>query len=132
MENYKKINFFILFDLIGSSKQTFADLMLKTMNYFENLMDIEIRLNQQNLLQSTHGYFKKNSFHPSDIIYPDDHFPFHIKHVPTLHIIPPSFPTVWHKESDNINNIDYKTVFDMIDIFKVFIVEYFNIDPSKK
>lgn len=48
--------------------------------------------------------------------------------VPILHIIPSPFPSVWHEDSDNKSALDYDTIDDLNKIFRVFVVEYLQVN----
>lgn len=58
----------------------------------------------------------------------DDHIPFLKRNVPILHIIPIPFPEVWHQKSDNGDAIDMITVENLMKIFRIFILEYLQIE----
>lgn len=47
--------------------------------------------------------------------------------VPILHIIPSPFPKVWHKTTDNLENLSLPTIKNFIRILRVFVVDYFTV-----
>lgn len=61
----------------------------------------------------------------------DDHVPFLQRGVPVLHLIAYPFPEVWHTIDDNLTAIDPNTVYNLNSIFRIFLAEYFEVDPSK-
>jgi glutaminyl-peptide cyclotransferase len=58
----------------------------------------------------------------------DDHIPFESRGVPIVHVIPTPFPEVWHKDSDNRQNIHFPTVNNLVKIFKIFVAQYLHLD----
>ena len=48
--------------------------------------------------------------------------------VPILHLISYPFPDVWHRESDNEQNLDYHSIDDLIKVLRVFVAEYLHLD----
>ena len=58
----------------------------------------------------------------------DDHVPFMERGVEVLHIIPSPFPSVWHKMSDNGENLDMDTVEDWARLVTAFTAEWMDLD----
>lgn len=58
----------------------------------------------------------------------DNFYNMCISDTPILHLIPYPFPKVWHKQSDNRNNIDLKTTENINKILRVFVASYLHIN----
>lgn len=58
----------------------------------------------------------------------DDHIPFVENGVPPLHIIATPFPEQWHRPGDDGHNIHHPTINNLMKIFRVFLIEYLNLD----
>lgn len=63
-----------------------------------------------------------NNFRFSNV--QDDHVPFYERGVPILHLIPNSFPTVWHTNADNGERLDQDAILNFNKVMRAFIVEY--------
>jgi glutaminyl-peptide cyclotransferase len=87
-------------------------------------------LNDLNLIETNTGKKRSAYFNSRQTFgyIEDDHIPFLRRNVPILHIIPTPFPKVWHRESDNKENLSFSTIDNLLKIFKVFIAEYFHFD----
>ncbi|KAJ3195083.1 hypothetical protein HK101_001125 [Irineochytrium annulatum] len=131
------IDLFVLLDLLGTPEIKLTNLQAKTTWAWNRLVDVESRLADITLLSTKHvrkmrrtgeaGYFV-----PGDsYMYPggvdDDHRPFMQRGVPIVHVIPATFPSVWHKQSDNAKAISADTVKDFAKIFRVFVAEYLGL-----
>ncbi|XP_065175797.1 glutaminyl-peptide cyclotransferase-like isoform X1 [Sycon ciliatum] len=120
---------FVLLDLIGSNNPNFYNYFPgDTGHLFMALQSIENRLQQNGLLRShEQSYFTSS---PSRGSIGDDHVPFMRKGVPILHVIDykDRFPTVWHRISDNKQNLHTKTIDNLNRIFRVFVAEYLDLD----
>lgn len=57
----------------------------------------------------------------------DDHVPFEQNGVPVLHLITTPFPQNWHRETDNGSNLHYPTIRNLIKIFRLYLVDYFQL-----
>lgn len=122
----KKIDLFVLLDLIGSKHMKFCSMFWNTHNIYLQLVAIEKQLNKLNLLEKddSNGYnqfFGKECFLTT---ISDDHLPFLQKGVPVLHLIPPNFPFVWHKKSDDRSHLHHPTINNLNKILKLFIFTY--------
>lgn len=58
----------------------------------------------------------------------DDHVPFLRRNVPVLHVIATPFPAVWHRETDNKENLDFRVIRNLLKIFRVFVAEYLRLE----
>ncbi|XP_067133702.1 glutaminyl-peptide cyclotransferase-like [Centruroides vittatus] len=122
----KKIDLFILLDLIGSKQMEFCSMFWNTHNIYLQLVSIEKQLNRLNVLEKDDPneytkYFGKECFLS---VIQDDHLPFLQKGVPVLHLIPPNFPLVWHKTSDDRSHLHHQTISNLNKILKLFIFNY--------
>lgn len=86
-----------------------------------------MRLLESHPPQSRTSYFKNRQIFGG---IEDDHVPFLRRGVPILHIIPSPFPSVWHRESDNRENLHHPTINNLNKIFKIFIAEYLHLNIS--
>ena len=50
--------------------------------------------------------------------------------VPILHLIVVPFPDVWHKSSDNGDNVDHGSVSDISKILRAFVAEYLQLEVA--
>lgn len=62
------------------------------------------------------------------IIYSIFFYKISVSDTPILHLIPYPFPIVWHKSSDNRNNIDLKTTENINKILRIFVASYLHIN----
>ena len=53
----------------------------------------------------------------------DDHAPFLQRGVPIVHLIPYPFPDVWHTRFDDGGGLDWESIYDLLKIFSVFLLE---------
>ncbi|KAJ3416722.1 hypothetical protein HDV05_000552 [Chytridiales sp. JEL 0842] len=132
------IDVFILLDLLGTSEVKLVNMNRPTTWAWEKLVEIENRLLQQGLLSEAHRKTMVKSGEPGYFIpgetpfmglhgIDDDHRPFRDRGVPIVHVIPPQFPSVWHKESDNGDAISPVVIQDFARIFRIFVVEYLGL-----
>ncbi|CAD7079794.1 unnamed protein product [Hermetia illucens] len=134
----KKIDMMVLLDLLGGADPNFYSFFKKTESWYMLLVSIEERLAEGNFMSDytvsvssaasrkmTNRYFQTMS---SNALIEDDHIPFLKRGLPILHVIPIPFPECWHKECDNGDLIDYETTENLNKIFRVFVLEYLNID----
>jgi glutaminyl-peptide cyclotransferase len=128
-----RIDVLVLLDLLGAPNPNFVSFFSNTNSLYGRLIKIERRLNELGRLEShapepTTSYFNnRRSFSYVE----DDHIPFFRRGVMILHIIPTPFPTVWHKDSDNGENLHHPSINNLNKIFKVFLVEYMHLDLTK-
>lgn len=57
----------------------------------------------------------------------DDHLPFIARGVEVLHIVP-TFPTVWHKETDDGEHLDLDTCGDWAVLVTAFAAEWMDLE----
>lgn len=125
--NYlSRMDLMVLLDLLGTTNPTFYSYISSGDKWFKHAADIEKRLRSANLLTTRGNSFFSSDFAPGGI--EDDHIPFMQRNVPILHIIPTPFPSVWHEDSDNKSALDYNTIDDLNKIFRVFVVEYLQVN----
>ncbi|KAI9099378.1 hypothetical protein DFS34DRAFT_579636 [Phlyctochytrium arcticum] len=130
-----QIDAFVLLDLLGTPEVKMVNMYQDTAQHWNSLIEIQRRLATMNLLSQgvtarvsattgDNGYFTAG---PAYGHIEDDHKPFLERGVPIVHVIPSSFPTVWHTQQDNANAIDAGTVHDYALIFRVFVAQYLNL-----
>jgi len=134
-ENFlKKLDIFVLLDLIGGPDPSFYSFYKETENSYISLLKIEEKLSNYDILQrhassgvisrTNNAYFQERS---ASLFVEDDHIPFLKRKVPILHLINIPFPEVWHTEEDNKKFIDFTTVENLNKIFRVFVAEYLKL-----
>ncbi|CAH1791958.1 unnamed protein product, partial [Owenia fusiformis] len=124
-----RLDAFILLDLIGTKNPKFTNWFDKqTGHLFERLAKIETKLKKDERYHGTTSYFQNKARYNGGGI-EDDHIPFLRKDVPILHLIAYPFPSVWHKESDNENALDYDTIENLNHILRIFTIEYLHLSP---
>ncbi|CAG2178056.1 unnamed protein product [Oppiella nova] len=116
----------VLLDLLGAEDPNFYSHFSDTHPLYSRIVKIEQKLNKLNLMESKTKYFHNSKSWFGGI--EDDHIPFLNKGVPILHVIPTPFPEVWHKDSDNRQNIHSPTTNNLLKIFKIFVVQYLHLD----
>ncbi|KOC60619.1 Glutaminyl-peptide cyclotransferase [Habropoda laboriosa] len=125
-----KLDMLVLLDLIGAPDPTFYNYFSNTEKWYSLLIAIESTLASLNKFESysyeqpTQKYFQPYSMEAS---IEDDHIPFLHRDIPILHLVPYPFPKVWHKPSDNRDNIDLKTTENINKILRIFVASYLNI-----
>jgi len=125
-DKLQSIGLFVLLDIIGDKDIIFHVTDSSTFSHFEELADIEERLVKLHYLHrsvSRRAYFSKTRTAFSAFV-DDDHRPFKELKVPTLHLIALPFPSVWHKDADNVDFIDFKSTQDIACILKIFAIQY--------
>lgn len=119
-------NVLILLDLIGASNARFTCTFRDTCVLNQRLNEIESKLKNtaslKTFFNAPANIFLK-SFKRSGVA--DDHVPFLERSVPILHLIPQSFPSTWHTNNDDEQNVDQNAVLNFNRIMRVFLVEYF-------
>ncbi|XP_034481287.1 glutaminyl-peptide cyclotransferase-like protein [Drosophila innubila] len=126
----QSIEVVIAFNLIGAPNHIYMSHYERTYKLHTRMADIEQELRESGKLSNCHQLFHKLKDHESDI--EDDHYPFLLKGVPALHIIPHTFPDVWHTESDTIQNLHFPTIRNMNLIVTRFVYKYLNDHVSDK
>lgn len=120
-----RINVLVLLDLIGGTDASFMCTFRNTCVLNKRLREIEDTLSYTSSLRTVpNGPAKTfvNSYKASRT--QDDHLPFLHRSVPILHLIPTSFPPVWHTIDDDGRHINPSSVSNFNKIMRVFIVEY--------
>lgn len=117
----------VLLDLLGSASPTIYSYFSETRHLHEALISIEKNLHDQKMLRqhrNNKAYFKSPLMRAG---IEDDHIPFKQRGVAILHLIPVPFPDVWHKESDNKDNLDFNVIENLIKILGVFTIQYLHL-----
>lgn len=120
-----RIDIFVLLDLIGTTDTQFFKLESSTGDWYDRLVSIEDSLRRSNIV---FGNRICNARAISAGI-EDDHIPFKRRNVPILHLISAPFPKVWHKISDNRENLDFARIAQINKILRVFVAEYLHLMP---
>ncbi|XP_017887550.1 glutaminyl-peptide cyclotransferase-like [Ceratina calcarata] len=126
-----KIDLLVLLDLIGAPDPTFYNYFSNTEKWYSLLMSVESKLASLRKFESySYGQPAQTYFQPysMEAHIEDDHIPFLQRDVPVLHLIPYPFPKVWHKPSDNRDNIDITTVENINKILRTFVASYLHIN----
>ncbi|CAK9798047.1 Glutaminyl-peptide cyclotransferase [Anthophora quadrimaculata] len=126
-----KLDMLVLLDLIGAPDPTFYNYFGNTEKWYSLLIAIESKLASLNKLESySYGDAAQKYFQPysMEAHIEDDHIPFLHRDIPILHLVPYPFPKVWHKPSDNRNNIDLKTTENINKILRIFVASYLNMN----
>lgn len=126
-----KIDLLLLLDLIGAPDPTFYNYFSNTEKWYSLLVSVENKLASLRKLESySYGHPAQAYFQPysMEANIQDDHIPFLDRNVPVLHLIPYPFPKVWHKPSDNRDNIDMSTVENLNKILRTFVASYLHIN----
>lgn len=126
----------VLLDLLGTPHPAFYNFFENTQKWYREMIMCEERLASEGYLESyfTSSISIKASptryFQPHSVFQQveDDHIPFLRRGVPILHLIPIPFPDVWHKKIDNRDAVDLVTVENLMKIFRIFLIEYLNIE----
>nr|CAD7610063.1 unnamed protein product [Timema genevievae] len=125
-----RIDVLVLLDLLGAPDPSFFSFFPDTSSWYRVLINAEQNLSSRGQLERyssgrpQQSYFKKRSMYAG---IEDDHVPFMKRDVPVLHLIPYPFPSVWHKQSDNLDAIDFTTCENLNKIFRVFVAEYLHL-----
>ncbi|XP_017266852.1 glutaminyl-peptide cyclotransferase [Kryptolebias marmoratus] len=124
------IDLFVLLDLIGAPTPLFGNKFQDTKPWLTRLQNIEKRLHSMNQLvehPNSVQYFWPGV--PAGHVF-DDHIPFLNRGVRILHLIPASFPSVWHRFEDDEENLDRPTIGNLSKILLIFVLEYLNARPT--
>ncbi|CAG2170343.1 unnamed protein product [Oppiella nova] len=129
-----RIELMVLLDLIGAQNPHFYSFYPNTKPLFNRIIEIEKKLNEMNLLELKSNRKKTSYFNGRQAFnyVEDDHMPFLRRNVPILHVIATPFPSVWHREADNKENLDFATIHNLLKIFRVFIAEYLHLNVDEK
>lgn len=115
----------VLLDLIGSTNARFVCTFPNTCVLNKRLRDIEDKLKASSSLKKVSNgpaNIFMNQFRGSGVA--DDHIPFLRRSVPVLHLIPTSFPAVWHTKADDGQRLDQQAILNFNKVMRVFVVEY--------
>ena len=140
MSSYKNklesIELFVLLDLLGSTGPSIPSYFKTTHWAYQNMANLEQRMRDLNLFVSakTTNWLPdggKNA-HVATQQFPsywmqDDHIPFMARGVQVLHLIPSSFPDVWHKITDDGEHLDIPTVEDWALLTAAFAAEWLEL-----
>ncbi|KAI0186690.1 glutaminyl-peptide cyclotransferase [Xylaria flabelliformis] len=127
-----QISMFVLLDLLGAPNPSVRSPFLPTHWAYRAMANIEQRMRQLNLLESTpDGPFlpdaEKMISRFGRGMVEDDHIPFMRRGVPILHVIATPFPTVWHTMDDDGAHLDMPTVRDWARIVTAFALEWLDM-----
>ncbi|KAF1978549.1 hypothetical protein BU23DRAFT_449312 [Bimuria novae-zelandiae CBS 107.79] len=124
-----QISLFMLLDLLGSSSPSVPSYYTTTHWAYRAFSTVESRMRSLNLLESSNSM----QFLPDlnkTMAYggiSDDHLPFILRGVETLHVIPQPFPRVWHTSDDDGAHLDMKVVKDWARIVAGFMLEWLDM-----
>ncbi|RWS24760.1 glutaminyl-peptide cyclotransferase-like isoform X1 [Leptotrombidium deliense] len=123
-----RIELFVLLDLIGAPNPSFLSQFKNTQSLFKQLIDIQKQLNKLALFETSGGeevnYFKTKEGNGE---VQDDHLPFLRRNVPIVHLICTPFPSVWHTDADNADNLDEASINNILKVLQIFIVQYLSL-----
>ncbi|KAF2000299.1 hypothetical protein P154DRAFT_205552 [Amniculicola lignicola CBS 123094] len=145
------ISLFVLLDLLGSKGSKIPSYFKTTHWAYKHLGAIETRLRKLGEFKSSPNYpvkvakrknkkprgeprFLTDADKPEDKIYfmggaiEDDHLPFMARGVEILHMIPSSFPDVWHNLNDDGEHLDMDTVEDWTRLVTAFAAEWMELE----
>ena len=139
------IDLFVLLDLLGAPNPRVPSYFLPTHWAYQAMADAEVRLRQLKQFRSSPNHpsklpsidYKEKLFLPdadkaATLFMPspmgDDHVPFMARGVEILHLIPSTFPRVWHKITDDGEHLDMDVVEDWTKLTTVFMAEYMELD----
>lgn len=120
-----RIDLFVLLDLIGTSETQFSKLETASGDWYDRLVSIESSLRNIKLINGRTIF--QDRFINAGI--EDDHIPFKQRNVPILHLITTPFPKVWHKITDNRENLDFNRISQLSKVLRVFVAEYLHMSP---
>jgi glutaminyl-peptide cyclotransferase len=127
-----QISIFVLLDLLGSANPSIPSYFQTTHWAYRRMASVEERMRNLGLLESKppnpflHDSARLSSQFGRGFI-DDDHKPFMARGVPVLHIIPNSFPSVWHTLRDDGEHLDMPTVRDWARIVTAFTLEWLDM-----
>ncbi|KAL4077265.1 hypothetical protein V8B97DRAFT_2081209 [Scleroderma yunnanense] len=132
------IEHLILLDLLGAPSPSIRSYFIDTAWLFDAMASAERRLHESALLihsadtTSFRSFFLPRSGTEFNYGYiGDDHVPFLQKGVNVLHIIPHTFPAVWHTLQDDASALDIPTMRRWNLILRVFMCEYLGLQPMR-
>ncbi|KAH8415680.1 hypothetical protein KR222_008659, partial [Zaprionus bogoriensis] len=118
----QSIEVVVTLNLIGAPNHIYMSHYESTFPLHNKLVDIEAQLRKSGKLSACHQLFHKLRDHDSD--FEDDHYPLITEGVAALHVVPHTYPDVWHTEADNLSNLHWPTVRNMNLIITQFVYDY--------
>lgn len=112
-------------DLIGSTNARFICTFRNTCVLNKRLREIEDSLKSSSQLRTVPNgpaNIFVNNYRTSSVA--DDHVPFMKRSVPILHLIPQSFPGVWHTKYDDEARLNQRSILNFNKVMRVFVLEY--------
>ncbi len=152
------ISLFVLLDLLGASNPSVPSYYKTTHWAYQHLCTLETRLRALSRFRSSPNHpLKRRSidasaharsppeeptflpdFHkfddkpgrarPHEFLIEDDHVPFMRRGVEVLHVIPSTFPPVWHRLEDDGEHLDMDTVEDWAVLVSAFVAEWMDLE----
>lgn len=126
--NYSNLFFqsvLVLMDLIGSTNARFICTFRNTCALNQRLRAIENTLKSSSSLRHVPNgpaSIFLNTYRSSGV--DDDHKPFLERSVPILHLIPTTFPGVWHTPYDDGHRLDQQAILNFNKVMRAFVVDY--------
>lgn len=114
-----------MLDLIGSGNARFVCSTPNTCSLNKRLKQIENTLqagSALNYVKNGPASIFLNSYRNLGIS--DDHVPFQRRGVSILHLIPTNFPSTWHTQYDNEENLNHDAILNLSKILRVFVLDY--------
>lgn len=124
----------MLLDLLGSAEPQVPSYFKTTHWAYRHMAAVESRLRELGRLktQPMNQFLLEGEKKESDPwvggMIEDDHVPFMARGVEILHIIPSSFPHVWHTKDDDGEHLDLDTVEDWATITTAFAAEWMELE----
>lgn len=125
--NLGAIELFVLLDLLGADQNYVPSYFPQTHDSYNDLALLERKLSHvfPDIMSG------ENFFHEPDDMFvreyygtiQDDHLPFLRSSVPVVHLIPKTFPAIWHTIGDNFDCVDIHAVQRWELILAAFILE---------
>jgi hypothetical protein len=127
------IDLLVLLDLLGTPGSTIPSYFRETHWAYAKLAALEKRLDSLGLLRSAHekewlGRSAEGAL--GGVSIGDDHVPFFYRGVPTLHVIPHPFPSVWHTINDDKEHLSVSMALDFAVIISAFVAEWFDLGDA--
>ncbi|ESP02920.1 hypothetical protein LOTGIDRAFT_206060 [Lottia gigantea] len=124
---------FVLLDLIGTSDVQFKNMFKETNRLYQHLYKIENKLLKYNNLVKTNGQYRPYFMNeaPRSHGIQDDHIPFLHEGVNILHLISVPFPSVWHRETDDLQHLNFTAIDNFNRIFRVFVSSYLHLEADQ-
>lgn len=130
-----RIDCFVLLDLLGNKSPKFNH-----DRKFNEAKDLFVRMGEIERQPKLQKFFKPDSSGKREYYFniryagkyslgiDDDHRPWHDRGVNRIvHLIPVPFPFTWHEISDNYENLDFDTIWNLQIIIDTFTVEYLRL-----